>query len=107
MPATSEQRLIAVTGASRGIGAAIARTLHRDGATLVLVDIPGAGDHLAAVANEVHGTTLQLDISSEDAGERIIHHAVQRQFRRRRAPERVEPSAPGPYFQRSTWEVTG
>lgn len=67
-----------VTGAARGIGAAIARTLHRDGANLVLVDIPAAGDHLAAVANEVRGTALQLDISIEDAGQRIIGHALQR-----------------------------
>jgi 3-oxoacyl-[acyl-carrier protein] reductase len=71
-------KVAVVTGAARGIGAAIARTLHRDGATLVLVDIPAAGDHLAEVANEIHGTALQLDISREDAGQRIIDHAVQR-----------------------------
>jgi 3-oxoacyl-[acyl-carrier protein] reductase len=67
-----------VTGAARGIGAAIARTLYRDGATLILVDIPAAGDHLAEVANEVHGTALQLDISRNDAGQRIIDHAAAR-----------------------------
>ncbi|MCU1435641.1 MAG: 3-ketoacyl-ACP reductase [Pseudarthrobacter sp.] len=71
-------KVAVVTGAARGIGAAIARTLHRDGATLVLVDIPAAGDHLAEVANDVHGTALQLDISREDAGQRILEHAVQR-----------------------------
>jgi len=74
-------RIAVVTGAARGIGAAIARTLHRDGATLVLVDIPAAGDQLAAVANEVRGTTLQLDISRQDAGQRILEHAVQRHGR--------------------------
>lgn len=74
-------KVAVVTGAARGIGAAIARTLHRDGATLVLVDIPAAGDHLAGVANELHGTALQLDISREDAGQRIIDHAVQRHGR--------------------------
>ncbi|MEY9776824.1 3-oxoacyl-ACP reductase [Arthrobacter sp. MW3 TE3886] len=74
-------KVAVVTGAARGIGAAIARTLYRDGATLILVDIPAAGDHLAAVANEVHGTALQLDISREDAGQRIIDHAAARHGR--------------------------
>jgi 3-oxoacyl-[acyl-carrier protein] reductase len=74
-------RVAVVTGAARGIGAAVARTLHRDGATLVLVDIPAAGDHLAEVANQVKGTALQLDISREDAGQRILEHTVQRHGR--------------------------
>ncbi|CAI3798005.1 3-oxoacyl-ACP reductase [Pseudarthrobacter sp. MM222] len=74
-------KVAVVTGAARGIGAAIARTLRRDGATVVVVDIPAAGDHLATVANEVHGTALQLDISRPDAGQRIIDHAVQRHGR--------------------------
>ncbi|MFI2562869.1 3-oxoacyl-ACP reductase [Paenarthrobacter sp. NPDC018779] len=74
-------KVAVVTGAARGIGAAIARTLHRDGAKVVLVDIPAAGDHLAEVANQVHGTALQLDISRSDAGQRIIEHAVERHGR--------------------------
>ncbi|BCW71243.1 3-oxoacyl-ACP reductase [Arthrobacter sp. NicSoilB8] len=74
-------KVAVVTGAARGIGAAIARTLYRDGATLILVDIPAAGDHLAAVANEVHGTALQLDISRSDAGRRITDHAAARHGR--------------------------
>lgn len=85
LPADPEKpltgKVAAVTGAARGIGAAIARTLHRDGATVIVIDIPAAGDHLAAVANEVHGTALQLDITREDAGQRIIDHAVQRHGR--------------------------
>ncbi|MGW9412597.1 3-oxoacyl-ACP reductase [Arthrobacter cupressi] len=74
-------KVAVVTGAARGIGAAIARTLHRDGAVIVAVDVPAAGDHLAEVANEVRGTALQLDITVPDAGERIIHHALERHGR--------------------------
>lgn len=74
-------KVAVVTGAARGIGAQIARILHRDGATLVLVDLPLAGDHLATVANAVKGTALQLDITREDAGQKILEHAVQRHGR--------------------------
>ncbi|WP_288797492.1 3-oxoacyl-ACP reductase [uncultured Arsenicicoccus sp.] len=68
-------RVAVVTGAARGIGAAIARTLHRDGATVVCVDVPAAGEALARVANEVGGTALQLDVTAEDAGRRTLDHA--------------------------------
>ncbi|OCI30669.1 3-oxoacyl-ACP reductase [Oerskovia enterophila] len=68
-------RVAVVTGAARGIGAAIARTLARDGATVVVVDVPAAGESLAKVANEIKGTALQLDVTAEDAGARILEHA--------------------------------
>lgn len=68
-------RVAVVTGAARGIGTAIARTLARDGARLVVVDVPAAGDELARVANDLGGSALQLDITAPDAGERIIEHA--------------------------------
>lgn len=64
-------RVAVVTGAARGIGAAIARVLARDGAQVIGVDVPAAGETLASVMNEVAGTALQLDITSDDAGERI------------------------------------
>lgn len=74
-------RVAVVTGAARGIGAAIAETLARDGATVVAVDIPAAGEQLAAVANRVRGTALQLDVTAEDAGTRILEHARTRHGR--------------------------
>jgi 3-oxoacyl-[acyl-carrier protein] reductase len=64
-----------VTGAARGIGADIARTLARDGATVVCVDVPSAGAALAAVANSIGGTALQADVTAPDAGRRILDHA--------------------------------
>ena len=44
-----------VTGAARGIGAATAEVLARDGATVICLDVPAAGDALADVANDVRG----------------------------------------------------
>lgn len=70
-----------VTGAARGIGAAIARVLARDGATVVAVDVPAAGDALAKVANEVRGSALQLDITADDAAQRILQHVRSRHGR--------------------------
>ncbi len=67
-----------VTGAARGIGASIAKVLSRDGAHVVAVDIPAAGQSLAQVANEIGGTALQLDITAPDAAERLVEHLRER-----------------------------
>jgi len=71
-------KVAVVTGAARGIGAAIADVLSRDGATVVCVDVPAAGDALARTANRVGGTAVQLDVTADDAGERILSHAQER-----------------------------
>ncbi|MFC4951239.1 3-oxoacyl-ACP reductase [Pseudonocardia sp. GCM10023141] len=71
-------RVAVVTGAARGIGAAIADTLARDGATIVAVDIPAAGESLSAVANRTGGTALQLDITAPDAADRLLTHLRER-----------------------------
>src|SRR5919201_3229161 len=49
-------RAAAVTGAARGIGAAIAETLARDGAQVVSIDVPAAGEALSEAANRIGGT---------------------------------------------------
>jgi 3-oxoacyl-[acyl-carrier protein] reductase len=63
-----------VTGAARGIGAAIAATLTRDGAHVVCLDVPVAGDALAEIANSLAGTAYQLDITAADAPARLAEH---------------------------------
>lgn len=71
-------RIVVVTGAARGIGAQIATVAARDGATVVCVDVPAAGESLAKLANDLHGTALQLDITAPDAGARIAAHVASR-----------------------------
>jgi 3-oxoacyl-[acyl-carrier protein] reductase len=71
-------KVAVVTGAARGIGAAIAKVMARDGADVVAVDIPAAGDKLAEVANAIGGTALQLDITADDAPQRLIDHLRER-----------------------------
>ena len=63
-----------VTGAARGIGAAIAGVLARDGAHVIAADLTAAGDSLARVANRLGGTTLHLDVAAPDAPQRLLDH---------------------------------
>jgi 3-oxoacyl-[acyl-carrier protein] reductase len=67
-------RVAVVTGAARGIGAAIAEVLARDGAEVVCADIPASGESLTSVANRIGGEALQLDITAADAAERLAAH---------------------------------
>jgi 3-oxoacyl-[acyl-carrier protein] reductase len=64
-------RLALVTGASRGIGEAIAETLRRDGAELVLLDVPALSEDLEKVAERLGAATIELDITAGDAPARI------------------------------------
>ena len=55
-----------VTGAARGIGAAIAEVLARDGAHVVGLDIEPMADELTTVMNALGGTAMTADVT--DAG---------------------------------------
>ncbi|WP_118179017.1 3-oxoacyl-ACP reductase [Paraburkholderia phosphatilytica] len=61
-----------VTGAARGIGAAIAGVLTAQGAHVTGVDIPSAIEALDSTMRKLSGTALPLDIAAPDAPAALV-----------------------------------
>jgi 3-oxoacyl-[acyl-carrier protein] reductase len=72
--ATLEGKNALVTGASRGIGRAIAAELARAGASVV-VGYRSGRDEAEAVASEIGGRALQADVSSPEDAKRLVEEA--------------------------------
>jgi 3-oxoacyl-[acyl-carrier protein] reductase len=70
-------RFALVTGASRGIGRAIAKVLARDGAHVIGLDVPALQGELDETIGPLGGSTLVLDITEEDAPARIATHLLE------------------------------
>lgn len=66
-----------VTGAARGIGEAIAKTLARDGATVIGADVPQLANELRRVISGIGGSELLIDVTAVDAPQRIAAHAAE------------------------------
>lgn len=62
-----EGRIALVTGAARGIGAATAAALAREGARVVVLDRPADGELAEAVAKKIGGETLLADLAEAEA----------------------------------------
>jgi len=69
-------QVVYVSGAAAGIGAATARVLAQNGATLYLVDRDG--DALERVARELKAAYEVVDVVHEQAVRHSVEHAVQR-----------------------------
>jgi 3-oxoacyl-[acyl-carrier protein] reductase len=66
-----------VTGASRGIGEAIAGVLARDGAHVVGLDVPAQAAELDRVVGGLGGSSMTLDITDERAPAAIADHLLE------------------------------
>ena len=67
-------RVVLVTGAARGIGESMARVLHRDGATVISVDVAAQASALQTLSRAVEGDWIALDVTAADAPQRIARH---------------------------------
>ena len=77
--ATLNDRVVLVTGAARGIGAATARRLAADGARLALADLDKAG--VEKIAGELKGLAIQADVTRAADIARMVEE-TQRRFGR-------------------------
>ena len=62
-----QDKIAIVTGGARGIGAAAARVLHREGAKVIIVDVPFAKDDAEKLAQELNGDVILEDITDAKA----------------------------------------
>jgi meso-butanediol dehydrogenase / (S,S)-butanediol dehydrogenase / diacetyl reductase len=71
-----EGRIVLITGAARGIGAAAARRLASEGARLVLADVDGAG--VEKLAAELRGVGLPADVTRRSDVGRMVEEPYRR-----------------------------
>ena len=68
-------RVALVTGSARGIGAATARALGREGAKVIVHDHPSAQELADSVAAEVHGRAITADIATAEGRAALLAEA--------------------------------
>ena len=65
-----------VTGGARGIGAAAARVLSREGAKVIIVDVPPSKEDAEKLAQEISGDVILEDITSPQAVQDIQQYVL-------------------------------
>ena len=71
-----EGKVALVTGAGRGIGSAIAETLAREGA-FVVVNYRGSGQAAQELAEKIGGAAMQCDVADFEACENMIKTIIE------------------------------
>ncbi|WP_299949474.1 SDR family NAD(P)-dependent oxidoreductase [uncultured Ruegeria sp.] len=77
-----KDKTVMITGASRGIGAALAKGMAAAGADIVLTDLEREGDALAKVAEQVRvsgreGMTIPIDVTDKSRVEAVVAEATE------------------------------
>ena len=74
-----EGKIALITGSARGIGAATAEVMSREGAHVIIMDLPSDEEKAKALAEKLGGTALACDITSPEAAD-TIKQCVESQF---------------------------
>lgn len=70
----ARQRVL-VTGCAQGIGRSVAKRLAESGCRVTCLDIPASSESLLALAAELNGDSLLVDLNASDAVEKVVEFA--------------------------------
>src|SRR6185437_13281351 len=73
-----EGKVVLVTGAARGIGAATVKLLAAEGARVACLDRPADDAPLSQIAREIGGTPILADVSDPEAPKKIAAELTER-----------------------------
>lgn len=69
------QQRVLVTGCAQGIGRAVAKRLAESGFRVTCLDIPAASESLLALAAQINGDSLLVDLNSSHAVQKVVDFA--------------------------------
>src|SRR5262245_14361166 len=78
---TFNEQVAIVTGAESGLGLAIAKKLHGEGAKVALLDLNEAAVQKAATEVGANARAYKLDLTKQDQVESVVNEIVERSGR--------------------------